>query len=97
MIINRRVMRGRPLDDQCRDFGGIMREIDGKGDPRRYCTGYSVIDSGEIHKGCASCKAFYGNATPWKGERDGILPGQISMDEYMRGNENDNGMDERTG
>ena len=40
-IINRRVMRGFALDDQCKDFGWILKEVDGKGDPRRFCTGIS--------------------------------------------------------
>lgn len=76
-------MRGFPLDDQCKDFGGIIREADGKGDPRRFCTGYSD-DNGSVHEDCVSCKAFIKNMTPWMGERDGVLPGQISIDEYMK-------------
>ena len=82
-IINRRVIRGFALDDQCRDFGGILREIDGKGDPRRFCTGISDETGGGVSPSCKTCKAFVKNATPWNGERDGVLPGQISIDEYM--------------
>ena len=38
---------------------------------------------GGVSPSCETCKAFVKNATPWNGERDGILPGQISIDEYM--------------
>ena len=84
MVINRRVLRGFALDDQCKDFGGIIREADGKGDPRRFCTGYSVDEGGKLQEQCAICKAYIGNVTPWDGERNGVLPGQISIEEYMK-------------
>lgn len=81
-IINRRVLRGMPLDDQCKDFGGIIREADGRGDPRRYCTGYS--DGEGVSQSCSACKAFIKNMVPWRGERFGVLPGQISIDDILK-------------
>ena len=80
-IINRRMLRGFSLDDQCRDFGEILREVDGPGDPRRFCTGYSF--EGEVNPDCAMCKAYAENAGPWAGERNGVLPGQITIDEIL--------------
>ena len=45
MVINRRVLRGFALDGQCKDFGGIIREADGKGDPRRFAPGIPLTEA----------------------------------------------------
>ena len=84
------MMRGFPLDDQCKDFGGLCREVDGEGDPRIYCTGYSD-DTGNVQTACAECKAYVKNVTPWKGERNGVLPGLITIDELIEAAEEQQG------
>lgn len=81
-VISRRSVRGFPLDDDCRS-AGIIREADGQGDPRRYCSGYTNPITGETKPDCVTCKAHIDNVTPWKGERNGVLPGQISIEEYL--------------
>ena len=82
-IISRRSVRGYPLDDDCRTTG-IIREADGAGDPRRYCSGICDPETGQIEMKCVVCKAHIDNVTPWKGERNGVLPGQISVEEYLQ-------------
>ena len=80
------------LDERCREDAEIVREVDGKGDPRKFCTGYSEGD--ELNPGCAICKAYAENATPWNGERFGVLPGQITIDEVLQRQEGGEGNNE---
>ena len=85
------MVRGFPLDEQCKEFGELCREVDGDGDPRIFCTGYSN-DAGDVQTFCAECKAYVKNVTPWKGERNGVLPGQISIDELLADAEEQQGV-----
>ncbi len=88
-MINRRQLRGYPLDDNCKKLAAIVNDVDGAGDPRKFCTG---IDDGEgVCETCANCKACAVNATPWNGERFGVLPGQITVDEILQQQEEGGG------
>ena len=83
-MINRRQLRGYPLDDNCKKLAAIVRDVDGAGDPRKFCTGIIDDDTRHICKPCRDCKAYRENATPWNGERFGVLPGQITIDEILK-------------
>ena len=93
-IISRRSVRGYPLDDDCRT-AGIIREADGAGNPRRYCSGYKDTATEEIKPDCLECKAYIDNIVPWKGERSRrIFTGNgkgrhMTNGEYIRGLSNE--------
>ena len=88
-VISRRSVRGYPLDDDCRE-AVIVREADGVGDPRRYCCGIHDPETDQLEMKCVICKAHIENLVPWKGERNGVLPGQISIEEYLQEKERGN-------
>ena len=80
---SRSQMRGDKLDADCKYKSVIVRDADGPGDPRQFCSGIMDELTKDIKDKCTACKAYVENAKPWPGERFGILPGQISIDEFL--------------
>ena len=69
--INRAKLRGKPLDSDCKK-AYITRHEYGLDDPRRFCFG--LCDPAKCYDTlpkCVECKAYVGNAEPWKdGEQE---------------------------
>lgn len=84
-IINRAKVRGKKLDEDCRK-AQITRYEYGRYDPRVYCRGLADPETEELLDKCRECKALVDNSIPWDIEKAhwlDILPGQISIEEYL--------------
>ena len=62
--ITREMMRGKPLDADCKKYGRSDSNQFGPGDNRCYCTGIWNRMYDEYEKKCYGCKAFNRNAAP---------------------------------
>ena len=64
--ISRAVMRGKPLDKDCKR-AYISKHEYGPNDNRCFCNGlYAEWSDWEINEKCIDCKAYVGNAEPPK-------------------------------
>lgn len=67
-MISRAMLRGKPLDDDCRRANHTTHEY-GIKDDRVFCYGlYKEQSETEICDECLKCKAFINNAEPLKEE-----------------------------
>ena len=83
--INRAKVRGEKLDEDCRK-ARITRYEYGQYDPRVYCYGLLDPMNDEHLEKCSKCRAFINNSVPWETEKAewlDIIPGQISIEEYL--------------
>lgn len=63
-LINRAIVRGKPLDKDCRTANRVSN-LYGDNDNRIFCYGlYEDMNDWEIKKKCWECKAFEMNAEP---------------------------------
>ena len=66
-MINRARLRGKPLDNDCKQAHRTTHEY-GMKDDRVYCYGlYEDMSDWKIREKCKECGAFVDNATPLKG------------------------------
>lgn len=64
--ISRAVMRGKPLDEDCKTANVSKHEY-GLNDNRCFCYGlYVPFNDWEIQEKCLECKAYVENAEPLK-------------------------------
>lgn len=64
--ITRAELRGKPLDKECYRANRTTNEC-GKKDNRVFCFGlYAEFSDCDICEKCLNCKAYIGNATPFK-------------------------------
>ena len=66
-MITRAELRGKPLDSDCYRANKSLHES-GFNDDRVFCYGLYKDMADEIKDKCKECKAFAGNAEPYKGE-----------------------------
>lgn len=65
-MTTRAELRGKPLDSDCHRANKSLHES-GFNDDRVFCYGLYKDMADEIKNKCKECKAFVGNAEPYKG------------------------------